>query len=126
MIRLFGIANCDTSGKTRKWLRSHRLEFEFHDYKKAGCPADLVRQFLEHFSWQDLVNTRGTTWRKLSDAEKSSLDTESAIELMQRLPSIIKRPLIQTDALWVLGFNEKQMHEAFAQEPGIGNLGASD
>ncbi|MCH7671528.1 MAG: hypothetical protein IIC59_11490 [Proteobacteria bacterium] len=40
----------------------------------------MVRQFLEHFSWQDLINTRGTTWRKLSDADKSSLDTESAIE----------------------------------------------
>ena len=121
MIRLFGIPNCDTIRKTRKWLAAHRLEFEIHDYKKAGCPADLVRQFLEHFSWQELVNTRGTTWRKLSDADKSSLDTESAIELMQRLPSIIKRPLIQTDSIWVLGFDEEQLVEVFAQAPNQGN-----
>jgi len=121
MIRLFGIPNCDTIRKTRKWLTAHRLEFEFYDYKKAGCPDDLLRQFLEHFSWKELINTRGTTWRKLSDGDKSSLDTASAIELMQRLPSIIKRPLIQTDSIWVLGFNEQRLHEVFAQEPAKGN-----
>ena len=36
MITLFGINNCDTIKKTKKWLDDQKAEFEFHDYKKLG------------------------------------------------------------------------------------------
>jgi arsenate reductase len=111
MITLYGIPNCGTIKKTRNFLTSQELDFHFHNYKKDGCTTALIRQFLAHFSWQELLNTRGTTWRKLSDSEKNSLNTESAIELMQRQPSIIKRPLLQQDSIWILGFNEEKLSE---------------
>ena len=81
MITLFGINNCDTIKKTRKWLEQHGVEYQFHDYKKLGCPAELANTFLEHFSHEQLINRRGTTWRKLPDPVKQSLDRESAVGL---------------------------------------------
>ena len=109
MITLYGISNCDTIKKTRKWLDEHAVEYHFHDYKKAGCSPTLIRQFLQHFSYHDLINTRGTTWRKLTDSIKTQLNTKSAIELMSTQPSIIKRPLLQQEEDWSIGYDETRL-----------------
>ncbi len=111
MITLYGISNCDTIKKTRKWLADHELDYQFHDYKKAGCPPTLVRQFLQHFSYTELINTRGTTWRKLPETIKSSLNSKSAVELMSEKTSIIKRPLIHKDGDWILGYDETRLQQ---------------
>jgi len=111
MITLYGISNCDTIKRTKAWLTAHNLDFQFHDYKKAGCPPDLARQFLQHFTFQELINRRGSTWRKLPETTKSTLNAANAIGLMNEQPSIIKRPLLQTEKGWILGFNEAQLME---------------
>jgi arsenate reductase len=107
MTILYGINNCDTIKKTRKWLQENKIDYNFHDYKKAGCPQHLAEIFLKNFSYKELINRRGTTWRKLSDHEKASLDITSAIKLMVERPSIIKRPLLNSGKIWLLGYNEE-------------------
>lgn len=111
MTTLFGIPNCDTIKRTRKWLDEHGIEYQFHDYKKQGCSTELIEQFLQHFTYQELINTRGTTWRKLPDSVKESLDTASAIKLMNAQPSMIKRPLIRSDENYLLGYDEQRLSE---------------
>ncbi|NKB32047.1 MAG: ArsC family reductase [Pseudomonadales bacterium] len=105
MITLFGINNCDTVKKTKKWLEEQGAEYNFHDYKKLGCSEELAKQFLEQFELKEVINTRGTTWRKLSDEDKSTLNPKSAVVLMQTQPSIIKRPILDIDGQWVIGFD---------------------
>ncbi len=109
MLTLYGISNCDTIKKTRKLLEEIGIEYQFHDYKKLGCPTALVRLFLENFSHGELINTRGTTWRKLDNSVKDNLTEESAIELMSDNSSMIKRPLIHTGSKWLIGFDEPQL-----------------
>jgi len=36
MIMLYGIPNCDSMKKARKWLAEHDVAYDFHDYKKLG------------------------------------------------------------------------------------------
>jgi arsenate reductase len=61
-----------------------------------------------------LLNTRGTTWRKLTDAEKAAVsDAASAIALMQAQPSVIKRPVLEYDGHYHLGFAEDQYQAIF-------------
>ena len=91
------------------WLTDHGVEFEFHDYKKAGCPNELIKQFLEHFTYQELINTRGTTWRKLPEDTKNTLCLESAEVLMCEQPSLIKRPLLRNGNDWFLGYDEARL-----------------
>ena len=105
MITLYGIHNCDKIKKARAWLESEGINYEFHDYKKTGCDKFLIRQFLTQFPYQEIINTRGTTWRKLPDRLKNSLDEKKAVDLLQNNPSIIKRPIFEINGQWVLGFN---------------------
>lgn len=111
MTILYGINNCDTIKKTKKWLEEHEVDFEFHDYKKLGCSKQLAQQFLREFDLKEVINTRGTTWRKLPENVKGGLDLKSAPSLMQEQPSIIKRPILEIDGTWVIGFDADQLAE---------------
>ncbi len=104
MITLYGIGNCDKVRKTRNWLAQQQLDFEFHDYKKQGCDAALARKLLNAFSIEELINTRGTTWRKLDQSQREPLDESRALQLMQEYPSLIKRPILHIQQSWLLGF----------------------
>lgn len=105
MIILYGIHNCDKIKKARAWLENESISYEFHDYKKTGCDKILIRRLLTQFPYREIINTRGTTWRKLPDRLKNSLDEKKAVDLLQNNPSIIKRPIFEIDGQWVLGFN---------------------
>lgn len=109
MLTVYGISNCDTIKKTRKWLDAQGIDYQFHDYKKQGCPTTLVKQFLQYFSHTELINTRGTTWRKLDNSLKNNLTARSAVTLMSENSSMIKRPLIQSSKGWTIGFDEKTL-----------------
>ena len=106
MLTVYGIANCDTIKKTKKWLESNSIDFTFHDYKKLGCDAAPAAQFVNQFPLDELINKRGTTWRKLSEEEQQNLDPKSALVLIQRETSIIKRPIIHSGDQWLIGYDE--------------------
>ena len=89
------------------------IVYELHDYKKLGCSTDQARQFLDHFGIEAVLNRRGTTWRKLSDDQKSNLTEEDAILLMSEHPSLIKRPILQRGKKWLIGFDEPTWQEFF-------------
>ena len=113
-MKLYGIPNCTTVKKARAWLAGHALDAAFHDFKKQGVDAAWLHQVVTQTSWQALLNTRGTTWRQLDDAEKAAvIDEASAVALMQAKPSVIKRPVLEHDGRYHLGFTEDHYQSIF-------------
>lgn len=111
---LYGIPNCTTVKKARAWLAAHAHEAAFHDFKKQGVDAAWLRAVATQTGWQALLNTRGTTWRKLTDAQKAAAGDEGgAIALMLAQPSVIKRPVLERDGRYHLGFAEGQYQTIF-------------
>jgi arsenate reductase len=110
---LYGITNCDTVKRARTWLKTMGIDYQLHDYKKLGCSTDQARQFLDHFGTDAVLNRRGTTWRKLSDGQKSDLSEDSVILLMSEHPSLIKRPILQRKSDWLIGFDESAWQNFF-------------
>lgn len=108
MITLYGIKNCDTIKKARRWLEANGVDYQFHDYRADGLDAALLNGFIAELGWEALLNTRGTTWRKLDEARRSAVtDANSAAALMLEMPAIIKRPLLCAPGQpMLLGFNE--------------------
>lgn len=104
MITLYGIPNCDTMKKARAWLDGHGVDYAFHDYKRAGLDPATLRDWVARLGWQALVNTRGTTWRKLPSEAREGIDEESAVALMLENPSLIRRPVLDTGEDLHVGF----------------------
>jgi arsenate reductase len=107
-ITLFGIPNCDTVKKARAWLTAQGLDYQFHDFKKQGVPEQHLDIWLESVGWQTLVNCRGTTWRKLDEAQRTAVvDAQTARTLALAQPSVIKRPVVEwSDVSVTVGFDE--------------------
>lgn len=114
MITLYGISNCDTIKKAKKYLTDNNLAFNFHDYRKDGITSALIVDFAEHIDWQTLVNKRGTTYRQLSDEQKQNLDKDSTLTLLVEQPAMIKRPVLVYNGSYHLGFKAAQYDEIFA------------
>ncbi len=103
--RLYGIRNCDSMKKAFAWLESHKMAYDFHDYKKAGVPPGKLKEWAAMAGWEKLVNSRGPTWRKIPDAEKSGLTEARALALLEKNPSAIKRPIVEAGTRLVVGFD---------------------
>ncbi|MBV2234800.1 MAG: arsenate reductase [Sterolibacterium sp.] len=105
MTTIYGIKNCSTMQKAFDWCAAHGISYVFHDYKKSAVPATTLRQWCEVAGWQNLLNKRGTTWRKLTPAEQAAvLSQEQAVALMQAYPSLIRRPVVETGSQLLVGF----------------------
>lgn len=111
-ITVFGIPNCDTVKKARKWLDAQSVSYDFHDYKKKGIDEDTLNTWCKELGWEALLNRRGTTWRKLDEAQKADLTQATAVKLMIDNTSLIKRPVIKTKTELLLGFNAEQYETA--------------
>ena len=105
---MYGIKNCDTIKKARKWLEAENIDYTFHDYKKDGVDEALFKSWLSELGWELIINRRGTTWRKLPDEQKENMNNASALEAMLDNPSIIKRPLLVHNGQKLLGFKAEE------------------
>lgn len=112
-ITLYGIRNCDTMKKARTWLEAHGIDYRFHDYKTEGVTRDRLEAWSDKAGWEVLLNRAGTTFRKLSDAEKQDIDRNKAIALMQAQPSLIKRPVLEKDGTILVGFRPEVYETSF-------------
>ena len=108
MLKIYGIKNCNSMKKAFDALNAQGLAYEFHDYKKQGIDAETVKAWLDAVGQEVILNKKGTTWRKLSEAEQNHATSNESnlIETLIAQPSLIKRPVLQTPQGYVIGFDE--------------------
>jgi Spx/MgsR family transcriptional regulator len=111
-VTVYGIPNCDTVKKARKWLDTQGIDYAFHDYKKAGVDRSSLESWVQDKGWEVLLNKRGTTFRKLDDADKADIDDVKAVALMAEHTSMIKRPVVEHKAGLLVGFNPEEWKTA--------------
>ncbi|MDA9555205.1 ArsC family reductase [Pelobium sp.] len=113
-ITVYGIPNCGSVKKARTFLEEHQLAYDFHDYKKQGVTEDLLKKWCEEFGWETVLNRKGMTWRNLDAATQAAVkDQASAIQLMKVQNSTIKRPIIESSKVNLIGFDETQLQKVF-------------
>ncbi len=121
MITLFGIKNCDTVKKARRWLEAQSIEYQFHDFRVDGINNKQVSTWVEALGTDQLINKRSTTWKGLAETDKESLTPASAIKLVLDNPTLIKRPLLYIESQktgddresFYVGFKDKTYQDIF-------------
>ena len=113
MITLYGIKNCDTVKKARRWLEQQGIEYTFHDFREDGLDPDSVRGWIDELGWETLVNRRSTSWKQLDPARRESMDADSALEAILEQPTLIKRPLLDVGHERLTGFSPAQYQALF-------------
>lgn len=100
-MKLYGLKNCDTSRKALKTLRDAGQQVAYIDVRDDGIPDEVLGWFLTAFG-DELVNKRSTTWRNLTDSERQG----DAADLLRQHPTLMKRPVIQTEHQFYLGWGK--------------------
>lgn len=103
---LYGIKNCDTVRRARQWLNAHAVPHAFHDLRGDGLDAAELERWAAAVGWESLLNRRGTTWRRLTENQRSGIDHAKAIALMLAEPTLIKRPVLVHGKTIHVGFSE--------------------
>jgi len=114
MTILYGIKNCDSVKKAKKWLEQQNIPYEFHDYRSDGLSPQLLSEFLSYTDLTLLLNKRSTTFRNLSDEIKNNLTDEVITEVILAQPTLIKRPLLKHQETLLIGFKDSQYQETLA------------
>ena len=99
---LYGLSTCDTCRKARKALP----KADFVDVRADGVPRDVLVAAHDRFG-DRLLNTRSTTWRALSEAERA----RPPLDLIGDHPTLMKRPLIVDSTRMVLGWDRAAQAE---------------
>ncbi|MBH1961688.1 MAG: ArsC family reductase [Rhodocyclales bacterium] len=115
MVKIYGIKNCDTMKKAFAWCEENSVSYEFHDYKKLGVPREQLVAWCRVLGWQTLVNTKGTTWRKLSPEQQAITTQGQAVALMLGNPSLIRRPVVENKEGQVLVGFDPTLFDSFVR-----------
>lgn len=119
MTTLYGIKNCDTVRKARKWLSASGVNYAFHDFRDEGINSALIDQWLTHADLASLINKRSTSWKALDDSEQNAINTAlsddakerdvaRALTILVATPTLIKRPVLANSKGVEVGFSEKR------------------
>ncbi len=105
VITLYGIKNCDTVKKSRKWLEAHGIDYKYHDFREDGVEEDAVAAWIEELGWQNLLNRRSPSWKSLKEEARQNMDDQAACKAVVLHPTLIKRPLLDTGKQRYTGFS---------------------
>jgi arsenate reductase len=111
---MYGIKNCDTVAKARKWLEARGQAYDFHDYKAVGIDRATLEGWVQEHGWETILNRAGTTFRKLDEADRQDLTADKAIALMIAQPSMIKRPVLDLGDRRLVGFKPEIYESALS------------
>jgi arsenate reductase len=110
---VYGIKNCDTVKKARKWLEANGSDYTFVDVREDGVDKAEVKRWLDLAGLDVVVNKRSTSWKQLSDEQKEGLSEQTALGLLLANPTLIKRPVLTIDDSVFVGFKADQYQAIF-------------
>lgn len=114
-IRIYGIRNCDSMKKTFRWLEDRGIPYEFINYKRQGVPRERLVEWCRTLGWKTLLNTRGTTWRKLTPEQQDITTQSKAVATMLEHSSVIRRPVVETGSGQLLVGFDPTVFESFVK-----------
>lgn len=101
---LYGISNCDTVRKARRWLDDAGITYTFHDLRADGVDKSLVAGWIDARGWETVINRRSTSWKALNPELREAMDARKAVAAILEAPTLVKRPVLVTDNVLEFGF----------------------
>lgn len=110
-MKIYHLKTCDTCRKAIKALRAAGHEPNLHDVRVDGLDAEILKTLEAALGFESLVNKKSTTWRSLSEAQKSGLNRETALGLLEANPTLMKRPVIEHAGHFTVGWSKSEQAE---------------
>ncbi|MES1953424.1 arsenate reductase family protein [Salinisphaera hydrothermalis] len=111
MTTLYGIKTCDTCRRARKWLDAAGVDYRWVDVREDGVTRERLEAWRNALGDAALLNKRSKTWRDF-DAEARAAAEADPIPVLLEHPTLVKRPILETDGETLTGFSEARYTDA--------------
>jgi len=111
MLTVFGIKSCDTCRKARKYFVENDIDFQFHDVRDDGLGIQMLERWSLRIDWTKLLNKQSLTWRKVPEVDREDMTKDRALALIIENPTLLKRPVLESDDFIAVGFSDKRFSE---------------
>lgn len=102
---------CGTCRKAAKWLKENGIDFEQRDITIDNPTEKELPIWIKSSGLKPakFFNTSGLRYKELNIKETvKTLDDENLIKILASEGMLVKRPLLVTDKIVLVGFNESE------------------
>jgi arsenate reductase len=75
----------------------------------------MLERWSNRIEWEKLLNRKSLTWRKIPEVDRVGMTKNRAFALMLDQPTLMKRPVLESDKFMAVGFSEKRFREYWAK-----------
>ncbi|MGL9729320.1 transcriptional regulator Spx [Enterococcus sp. DIV0756] len=117
MIKLYSSASCTSCRKAKAWLKENGLEFEERNIMSDPLTKDEIIEILSmtETGTDEIISTRSKVYEKL-DVDFNDLSLNELVDIIEKHPSLLRRPLVFDESKFQVGYNEDEIHQFIPRE----------
>ncbi|RXK13456.1 arsenate reductase family protein [Halarcobacter mediterraneus] len=116
MMKVYGISNCASVKKAKKFFDEHSILYEFVDLSKTSLDKEKIESWQNFLPAGQMLNSRSKSYREM-DLKNKKLDDKKALKAILKDNLILKRPIIEHglngEQKFTIGFDEQEYKQTF-------------
>ncbi|WP_295729150.1 Spx/MgsR family RNA polymerase-binding regulatory protein [uncultured Limosilactobacillus sp.] len=117
MIILYTSVNSSSCRKARCWFKQHHISVNEHNVSSEGITRQQLTEIMERTEngTDDVVCTRSNAYKNLG-IEINSLNFDDFLNLICRIPELLKTPIIVSRHSVQIGFNRDSIRSFISHD----------
>lgn len=112
MLNLYTSPSCTSCRKAKAWLKEYDISFKERNIFANPLNKEEIMQVLRmtENGTEEIISTRSRTFQNLK-INLDDLSIDQLIDLVEKNPSLLRRPIIMDDRRLQVGYNEDEIRK---------------
>ena len=117
MVTLYTSPSCTSCRKARAWLKEHNIPYAERNIFSDPLSVDELKQILQmtEDGTEEIISTRSKVYHYLH-VNIDDLSLKDLLDLVQRHPGLLRRPIIMDEKRLQVGYNEDEIRRFLPHE----------
>ena len=117
MDTLYTSPSCTSCRKARAWLKEHNIPYAERNIFSDPLSVDELKQILQmtEDGTEEIISTRSKVYQDLH-VNIDDLSLKDLLDLVQRHPGLLRRPIIMDEKRLQVGYNEDEIRRFLPHE----------
>lgn len=117
MVTLYTSPSCTSCRKARAWLKEHNIPYAERNIFSDPLSVDELKQILQmtEDGTEEIISTRSKVYQDLH-VNIDDLSLKDLLDLVQRHPGLLRRPIIMDEKRLQVGYNEDEIRRFLPRE----------
>lgn len=110
MVNLYTSPSCTSCRKAKAWLEEHGIQYKERNIFSEPLSAAEIKQVLQltENGTEEIVSRSSKVFQEL-DVDLDDLSLKQLIDLIEKNPGLLRRPILVDDKRLQVGYNEDEI-----------------